>query len=265
MKKRKGLFIMLLTLKGIVLHETNAGDKGRFIDILTKEMGVVEVYVRGAKKVTGKSTGITQLFSYAEFCIEQKGEKYYYQSGKPIRIFYGLRENLLNLSLASYFSELLRTAVLKGTKSGEILRLTLNSFHFLDNSTKSPDILKPLFELRLAAELGFMPDVLMCKRCMAHLPKRLVFSTDEGCFWCSDCYAAMGRSENPYIYSMSQSGLEMIRFITLVETERLFSFRVNDKTLKDVSAFAEGYIRHHLGANFKTLEFWRSIRHNNDL
>ncbi len=252
---------MLLTVKGIVLRETNAGDKGRFIDILTEEMGVAEVYVRGAKKVTGKSTGITQLFSYAEFCIEQKGDRYYYQSGKPVRIFYGLRENLLNLSLASYFAELLRTAVPKDSSSKEILRLTLNTLHFLAEGTRSPEVLKPLFELRLASELGFMPDVLMCRRCMAHLPENIVFSAEEGCFWCSDCYKE-DNTENPAAYPMSKAGLEMVRFITLVETERLFSFRVNDKTLEAVSVFAEGYIRHHLGVNLKTLEFWRSIRHN---
>lgn len=32
---------MLFSMKGLVLRETQAGDKGRFIDILTEELGVV--------------------------------------------------------------------------------------------------------------------------------------------------------------------------------------------------------------------------------
>lgn len=41
---------MMLSMKGLVLHETQAGDKGRFIDMLTEELGVVTVFVRGSKK-----------------------------------------------------------------------------------------------------------------------------------------------------------------------------------------------------------------------
>ena len=96
------------TYKGLVLAERNAGDRGKFIDILTENNTVQEVYVRGAKKASSAATSLTQLFSYAVFSIQQRNSRVYLDSAEPIRIFYRLRESLSRLSLAMYFSELIR-------------------------------------------------------------------------------------------------------------------------------------------------------------
>lgn len=253
---------MLLTMNGLVLRETQAGDKGRFIDILTEELGVIEVFVRGSKKITGRSVGATQLFSYAAFNIEQQKDKYYFKSAEPIRIFYQLREDLRNLSLASYFSELVRYVVPKSRNDKEILRLLLNTLHFLSLKKRPPEMLKPLFELRLASETGFMPDVLMCRRCMNYLPDDVVFSIRDGIFLCGSCYSATHTEaeENPYdIFRMNLSGLEMIRHITLTDNDRLFNFRAGKQTLDAVGAYAEAFVRSHFGFRPASLEFYRRI------
>lgn len=256
---------MLLSMKGLVLRETQAGDKGRFIDMLTEELGVVTVFVRGAKKITGKSTAATQLFSYADFSIEQRKDRYYYQNAKPIRIFYQLRENLCNLSLASYFAELIRTTVPKDKQDNIILRLTLNTLFYLTEGKRDAKMLKPLFELRFASEMGFMPDVLMCRRCMNHLPERLVFSASEGCFWCSDCYDELNKDESSDVYDayyMSLAGLEMIRHITLVDLNRLFNFKAGDEVIDIVSRFSESFICNHMAVKTRSLEFYHNIEKN---
>lgn len=253
---------MLLSMKGLVLRETPAGDKGRFIDLLTEELGVVTVFVRGAKKVAGKSTAATQLFSYADFCIEHSRERYYYQSAKPIRIFYQLRENLRDLSLASYFTELIRMTVPKGKQDNIVLRLILNTLFYLAEGKRDAKMLKPLFELRFASEMGFMPDVLMCRRCMDHLPENLVFSASDGCFWCIDCYKELNKNEDTAVYDMSLSCLEMIRHITLVDLERLFNFRADCKTIDIVSRFSENFVCHHMSVRPRSLEFYHNIERN---
>ena len=247
---------MIVNMNGLVLHERMAGEKGRFLDILTQEQGVVEVYVRGAKKITSKSTSVTQLFSYASFCLEQRGEMYYFQSARPIRIFYALRDDLEHLSLASYFSELIRQAVPSGKQENEILRLVLNTFHYLTEGKREAAVLKPLFELRFAAELGFMPDVLMCRECMDHLPEELVYTAEEGSFVCMECYTGTPGTDIP----MKRSGLEMIRHIVLSDFERLFGFRVTGRTLEDVTDFAEKFVSYHLSVHPRALDFYRQVK-----
>ena len=58
----------MTTLEGIVLKERTVGEQDKFIDVLTKEKGLIEISVRGARKINGKSSSSTQLFAYSRKC-----------------------------------------------------------------------------------------------------------------------------------------------------------------------------------------------------
>ena len=45
----------MTTRKGFILRERQTGETGKFIDVLTAEDGVLELYVRGARKAASKS------------------------------------------------------------------------------------------------------------------------------------------------------------------------------------------------------------------
>ena len=59
--------ITMTTVEGIVLKERSVGEQDKFIDILTGENGVLEVSVKGAKKINGKSGSSAQLLAYSRF------------------------------------------------------------------------------------------------------------------------------------------------------------------------------------------------------
>ena len=176
--------------RGLVLAERSAGEQGKFIDVLTEHNTVQEIYVRGAKKNSSAGLSATQLFSYATFSVQKRRNQWYLDSAEPIRIFYRLRESLSRLSLAMYFGELIRLSVREHQTPEEncfVMRLMLNTLHYLESGQRSEALLKPIFELRLMTELGMMPDLLMCRGCGVFLPKRLYFSVEKGCFFCTDC------------------------------------------------------------------------------
>ena len=58
------LRILMITIEGIVLRERSVGEADKFIDILTRDRGVLEASVKGAKKINGKSGSSSQLFAY---------------------------------------------------------------------------------------------------------------------------------------------------------------------------------------------------------
>lgn len=244
----------MTTLEGIVLKERTVGEQDKFIDILTKEKGLIELSVRGARKINGTSSSSTQLFAYSKFCYNESKGKFHLNSSEPIHIFYELRKSLTAISLASYFADILRFSTASLTDSGNVLRLFLNTLHFLENGQRSEAMLKSVFELRLMAETGFMPDILCCRSCGCFEPQELYFSLTDYCFRCLECSHG---DENSFKLTISE--LSAIRHIVLADFNRLFNFRLSDESLCRLSGFSELYILSQLERNFYTLDFYKSL------
>ncbi|WP_303789498.1 DNA repair protein RecO [Ruminococcus flavefaciens] len=246
----------MTTVEGIVLKERSVGEQDKFIDILTKESGVLEVSVKGAKKINGKSGSSAQLLAYSRFCIDKRGNYLYLNSAEPIHIFYGLRSSLTKISLASYFAEVMRFCIRPEAQNGDILRLMLNCLHYLENGERSEEFLKAVFELRLMSEIGYMPDIVACRGCGVFEPEELFFCIRDGGFFCSDCF----ESENTDDYmKVKLPVLSAVRHIVLADMGRLFNFRVSDSTQQRLSALAESYALTHLERSFGTLDFYKSL------
>lgn len=246
----------MTTVEGIVLKERSVGEQDKFIDILTKESGVLEVSVKGAKKINGKSGSSAQLLAYSRFCIDKRGNYLYLNSAEPIHIFYGLRSSLTKISLASYFAEVMRFCIRPEAQNGDILRLMLNCLHYLENGERSEEFLKAVFELRLMSEIGYMPDIVACRGCGVFEPEELFFCIRDGGFFCSDCF----ESENTDDYmKVKLPVLSAVRHIVLADMGRLFNFRVSDSTQQRLSALAETYALTHLERSFGTLDFYKSL------
>ncbi|MDE5936686.1 MAG: DNA repair protein RecO, partial [Ruminococcus sp.] len=70
----------MITIEGIVLKERAFGEQDKFIDVLTKDRGLLEFPVKGARKISGKFSAPTQLFAYSKFCYEQRKNRNYLNS-----------------------------------------------------------------------------------------------------------------------------------------------------------------------------------------
>lgn len=245
----------MITLEGIVLRERAVGEQDKFIDILTKDNGLMELSVKGARKINGKLASSTQLFAYSKFCYDVRKERFWLNSAEPIHIFYGLRNSITAFSLASYFADVLKYSTAELTDSGDVLRLFLNTLHFLEKGLRSEAMLKAIFELRLMSEIGFMPDIVACRECGAFEPKELYFSLKSCGFICKDCAHTTDES----CVHLYVSELSAIRHIVLSDFNRLFNFRMPEDNLHRLGDFSEAYTKSRLERNFITLDFYNSL------
>lgn len=246
----------MITTEGIVLRERSFGEQDKFIDILTKDRGILEVSVKGSKKITGKSGSSTQLFAYSDFCIDERAGRFYLNSAEPIHIFYDLRNSLSKISLASYFSEVLRSSVTDEYRNSDILRLMLNSLYFIEKDLRSEKLIKSIFEMRYVSEIGFMPDVVGCKDCGKYEPSEVFFFIDDGFFLCGDCFKS--NNESNYI-RITLPVLNAVRHIVLSDFDRLFNFRMSETAGELLSVLTEKYIVTQLDRNFRTLDFYHQV------
>ena len=243
-----------MTIKGIVLSQKPFGEQNKFIDILT-DSGIIEIVVRGSAKGLSKSGSASQLFAYSEFDISDrhaKNKARILTNVTSINIFYGLRNNLSAVALASYFAQIILYSALPKSSTPEVLRLMLNTLHYLSQPEYDEALLKAIFELRIASLLGFQPDVVMCRMCGNYLPENLSFSVEQGCFFCDSC--------NQQGILMPAGSLQAIRYIILQDFEKIFSFRIKEHCRQPLFTFAEQFLQYHLDRNFPALAYYQKIR-----
>lgn len=256
----------MITVNGLVVAERSTGETGKTVMLLTGSHGCIEVYVRGGKK-SMKSISSTQLFCYAKFSLDEKRDAhgithYYYNSSVPIRIFYDIRLDAKKTSLACYFAELLKYAAESAEGAEEIMRLTLNTLHFLNNGKREPELLKCIFELRLLCETGFRPALIGCHKCYKVEDDEMHFDIRSGLLTCSEHFTPPFDDEaptSPYDIILNKTRLYAIRYIALVDYDRLFNFRVSGKFLAWLSEFTENFAEYHYGKSFDTLKFYKMM------
>lgn len=250
---------MLLTTMGVVIGERVYGENDKFIDVFTKDYGIIEVTVKGGRKLNSKNASATALFSYSKFCVNKRGERYYLNSSEIENTFYDLRLDVKKLALASYFAELLKYTVLSydSDKSYEIiLKLFLNTLYYLEKDTHKILLLKSVFEFRLLSEIGLIPNLIGCCLCNAYSDHKMHFDILEGKLYCDNCFSG---TDGYNTISLDESTLSALRHISLSDMNILFNIKVSDRLLSELNKITDRYTLAHINRNFKTLEYFKKI------
>lgn len=250
---------MLLTTMGVVIGERAYGENDKFIDIFTKDHGIIEVTVKGGRKLNSKNSASTGLFSYSKFCVNKRGERYYLNSSEIENTFYDLRFDIKKLALASYFAELLKYTVLsyESDESYEIiLKLLLNTLYYLEKGTHDIMLLKSIFELRLLSEIGLIPNLIGCSVCNVYLHSKMHFDIQAGKLYCDNCFSGV---DGYNIIAVNETTVSALRHIALSDLNILFNIKVSDRLLKEINKISDRYVFAHINRNFKTLEYFKSI------
>lgn len=250
---------MLLSTDGVVLRVKPIGNDDNLYTILTRERGLLSAYARNRQRISRGMGSALEQFSYSNFVLFQSKERYSINSASGNKVFFGLRTDIVKTALASYFAQLLmELAPEEGEDPQDYLRLFLNTLAFLESDKRSPDFLKPVFELRLMVMAGYMPDLLGCAVCGESEGKALFFRLDSGTLVCGDCLQKSGQSAVDLL-PLSGGQLAALRHILYAPMERLFSFALPEEALERLSFLTERYITVQLDKHFSTLDFYHSI------
>ncbi len=246
---------MSIKISGIVLKENITRESDRVITVLTAS-GIIRAYAKAAKNIKSKKFTATSPLCYSEFVLHEGGELYIVNSAEEIEIFYNLRTDIEKLALAQYFCELINSVAPEETDCKEMLRLTLNCLHFLCGDEKSIYLIKSVFEMRLMCLLGFMPDLVACKKCLNFENDFVFFDVLNSSIYCAEC---LPQTQGLYI-KLTLSELSVIRHIVYSEFDKIFNFTSSLKSLKTVSSLCEKYVETMVEKRFKTLDYFNSIR-----
>ena len=238
---------------GLILKEQNIGEKDKLVTVLTRHNGLVRAFVRGAKSVNNRKNSSTGMFCFSKLCLYKTKESYIIDEAEPIELFFELRSDLEKLALAQYFSELIMTLVQEDEAAEEYLRLILNSLHFLAKGKMPIEQVKAITELRLMCIAGYMPNLVACDRCGEYETNTMYFDVEDGLLYCENCMS------NSMLFPLDIGLIKALRHIAFSDFEKIYSFKMDENALPDLSYITEKYLLSKLQKNFKTLEFYKEI------
>lgn len=246
---------MSIKTQGLIIREQTVGESDRLVTILTADEGVVRAFARRAKNMKDSKHSSTGLLCYSNLTLHKGRSAYNVNDSSPIEVFFGLREDILRLSLAQYFCSLAYEVIPEAVEAGDYLRLILNALHFLAKGKRTPQLLKPIVELRMLSIAGYMPNLICCAECGAYEAEQMYFKVNRGELYCGDCFLNNG---DP-VELLSPGALHAMRHIIYADFERIFSFDLKGEALAQLTRAAESYTVHHLQKRPQTLEFYNSM------
>ena len=248
---------MKFTTQGLIIKQQNIGEQDRLVWVLTKDMGVLRAFVRGAKNIKNPKSAATDLLCYSSLTLFKGKDAYSVDEASPIRVFFDLRKDIVRMSLAQYFCEL-ANYICPTEQSAECqLSLILNALHLLSESNKPPELIKACVELRLTALAGFMPDLVMCRTCGEYESDDMMFLLSRGSISCGGCFAL---SPCDQVINLDRGILQALRHIVFSEDKKVFSFSLSDAGLNKLNYITETYLARVLEHDFPTLRFYKAIK-----
>lgn len=247
---------MQLKTNGIILQDRMMEEEDRLLTILTEDYGVLYTYGRGARRFKSKMASATELLTYSELVLFQNKDRYILDDASTKHIFFGLRTDIVRLSLGYYFAQLMAELAPRGENAKEYLRLFLNTLAFLENGKRSPEQLKPLFELRLLSMSGYMPNLVACRECVCYENRYMLFNPLEGNLICCECAE---KAPDPAAIPIPNSVLTAMRHIIYTDLERLFSFRLPPTDLQVLSQVCETYLLVKTERSYASLDYYKSL------
>ena len=247
---------MFNTTKALVLREVRYKEADRILTLFTASDGKLTAKARGALRKGSKTAAATQQLTFSEMTLFYNKGKYTVNEATVSEAFLGLREDIGDFALGCYFAECLEALSVEDQPDAELLQLGLNSLYALSRKMYPAEHIKAAFELRLMSIAGYRPEVSACASCGCAEPDEPLLSLDDGVILCRSCapYAVSGMAE------LCPASLEALRYILAAPAKQLFSFSLDEKALKRLSAASESYLLKQTERRYSTLDYWKSVR-----
>ena len=211
-----------ILLTGMILQTSPVNDYDRRLVVLTKERGKVTIFARGARRQNSKLTAAANPFCFGVFKVYE-GKSAYNLIDVEVRYYFEeLRSNVEGAYLGMYFLEYAAWYSRENNDELELLKLLFQSVRAIVKGTIDYRLIRRIFEIKILAVNGEFP----------------------------------GLSDNEAFLEATRY---TVNFIVNTPVEKLYTFKVSDAVLKELSVLCERCGKRNSDHRFKSLETLDSL------
>ena len=247
-----------MTVKGLLIRETDFGESDRYISVLTERGAKIEVLCRGVRRRGGRLTAAVRLFCWSELTLyEGRNGKYTLNDASIVHSFWGVTRDMDTYAMCCYLAELAGVMTGPEEETPDITRLFLYALYAVIDQNRGLDLVKAAFELRLMAECGFAPDLSVCGACQQPIEGTVYFSVREGAVLDAACCKRLGGGD----FAPLPDGVYMaMAHVLLSEIPHVFSFVLGSDALRVFAGVCERYALYYAERGFHSLDFYHQLK-----
>ena len=238
----------VIVVTGMVTGTITVGEYDKRITLLTRELGKIQVFARGAKKPNSQFAAIANPFVFGSFYLHSGRSAYNLQNATISNYFEDMREDLDAIYYGSYFLELANYYGRENVDASKQLNLIYLSLYALMNRNFSNKLVRAIYELKTLVINGEYPEVFSCVSCGKETDLTY-FSSAKGGVLCNECGPAGGS------ILLADSCLYTMQYIISTPIKELYSFEVSDNVLHNLEMILKDYFKFCIDRNFKSLAF----------
>lgn len=245
-----------LKTKGIVIKEVGVGEADKIITIFSRNRGRITALVKGGKRTRSNLSACSQIMCYADYVLFSGKEMYSVNSCDVIEPFYEIRNDMVKLTYAAHFMDIVLEIIQENQQSPRLLQLLLNSLHMLAKTSKEPKLISRIFELRALSIAGYAPHVNNCMICGNEQVNNYSFSFSKCGFICDRRECSLS---DAFALELSIGASRAIQHIVFSRMEDLFGFTLSDEVQDELDRISQRYLRERLERDFVKLDFLKNI------
>ncbi len=209
-------------LTGMILQTSPVNDYDRRLVVLTRERGKVVIFARGARSQRSGLTAAANPFSFGVFKVYE-GKNAYNLVEADIRYYFEeLRNNIEGAYLGMYFLEYASYYSRENNDESELLKLLFQSVRAIVRGTIDYRLIRSVYEIRILQVNGEFPGL-------------------------------------PADRELLPATVYTVDFIINTPIERLYTFKVSDKVLSELTELSDEYRRRFTDHSFKSLEILDAV------
>jgi DNA repair protein RecO (recombination protein O) len=248
----------------MVLSAMPVGDYDKRLVILTKEIGKISAFAKGARRPNSALLACCQPFAFGEFNLYAGRSSYNIISAEISNYFGELRDDFEGLCYGFYFCEFADYLTKENNDEKNILKLLYQTLRTLSRKTIDLLLVRVIFELKIMALNGETPQVFECVKCEGKSTKqstdnrlsgKCYFSTESGGILCETC-----RIYDKSALLINTSTLYTMQYIISREIEKLYTFKVSDEVLSELIKCMKRYLERYIDHDFKSLEMLKNLQ-----
>lgn len=240
--------------EALILRRRDFGEADRLLIIATPA-GKRRVIAKAVRKTTSRIAGHIELFTHTSMLLAIGRNLDIVTQSQVLNVFSTLHAQLPRLSRAYYVTDLYDTFTQDEEENQPLFQLLVQTFAALD-TTRNPDLVLRVYELRLLHSLGYRPQFHRCAVCHELLTTEADhFSPVLGGMVCSE-HASTDRNALP----LHLHTFKLLRYLQNQPWDGVEHMSISAEVQAEAELLLRAYISHTLDRELKSVAFLESLR-----